>query len=314
MRRWQRVLLICAGLAGIGVATQAVPDRSIDELARYKNEDSQFLDVDGLQVHYRRTGQRASSTLVLLHGNSASLHAWDAWAERLEPAHDVLRLDLPGFGLTGPHPARDYRIDRYVTLLERFLERLGVEHCVLIGNSMGGNIAWQYALAHADQVDALVLISPSGMPDEDRSPSLVFRLARTPVLSSVLGWFAPEHLYRSSLEEVYWDDTLVTDALVHRYRDLSLRRGNRQAFVDRARQWAAAPIERLGEIDTPTLLLWGEEDLWIPPADGERFLAAMPNATLVRLPEVGHVPMEEAPERSLQPVTRFLSVVNRSPR
>lgn len=305
MRSLRWILLIAAA-GGLWVWFHYEPDRTLEELSAYTNAQSRFIDIDGQRMHYRREGTPGAPVLVLLHGNSASLHTWDGWVDALDDDFDVVRLDLPGFGLTGPSPERDYHDATYVRVLSRFIETLDIDRFALAGNSLGGNIAWQYTLEKPERVDKLILIDPSGMPQADTPVPFVFRLARVPVLSNALTWFAPESLYRNSLLEVYGDDSLVTDTLVQRYRDLSLFAGNRQAFVDAGLQFDSAPIDRLGEISTPTLILWGAKDAWIPVSDGERFQSALPNSELIIYPELGHVPMEESPARTAADARRFL--------
>ena len=108
--------------------------------------DSQFAAVDGMRIHYRRSGK--GPTVVLLHGSASSLYGVEAVAQRLWGSFDVIRLDLPGFGVTGPRPDRDYRVATYAATLARFLDVIGVERCAVVGNSLGGNIAWNLALDH----------------------------------------------------------------------------------------------------------------------------------------------------------------------
>ena len=130
--------------------------------------------MDGLSVHYRDEG--AGPPLLLLHGTGSSLHTWDAWTDALRGHFRVIRMDLPGFGLTGPNRDDDYRIERYVEFVEAFRRRLGLESFALAGNSLGGEIAWSYTVAHPDRVSALVLVDPAGYPID--RPALVFRLAK----------------------------------------------------------------------------------------------------------------------------------------
>ena len=99
---------------------------------------SACADLDGMRVHYRREGHRP--TLVLLHGSGASLHIFDEITRRLAQVFDVLRIDLPGFGLTGPRPDRDYSVGAYVSFLDRLLDRLVGDRFVLAGHSFGGQI------------------------------------------------------------------------------------------------------------------------------------------------------------------------------
>ena len=122
-------------------------DIAVDDLkAKYTNTESEFMDLDGMKVHYRDEGNPSDSIpLVLIHGTSSSLHTWDAWVQDLLPSHRIIRLDMPAFGLTGPNPQQDYSLDYYAHFLHEFLGKLSVKHIYLAGNSLGGSIAWHYA-------------------------------------------------------------------------------------------------------------------------------------------------------------------------
>ncbi len=303
--RWRYlfVMILVGALALLFTAIE--PDRSRGELVHWQNEQSRFLSVGDAEVHYRREGNPDGPTIVLLHGTAASLHTWDAWVEILGDDYSIVRFDLPGFGLTGPHPDNDYSIDAYVAMVDGVVRELGLDRFALAGNSLGGNIAWQYALAHPQKLAAMALLDPSGFPSDGPKP-IVFRLASIPLLNKLLTLFGPRWLIESSLLEVYADDTLVTPALIDRYHELALYEGNRDAFVQRTVQWEAAPVARLGEITTPTLILWGEEDRWIPVGDAARFAAAITGAELITYPDVGHLPMEENAARSARDLDQFL--------
>ena len=310
MRFVRRGLLFLVVVVVVLVAVNYEPDRSREELTAYINDASKFIDIDGLSVHYRREGTPGAPVLVRLHGNSASLHTWDGWVAALGDRFDIIRMDLPAFGLTGPNPERDYRTSAYVSFVGRFADALELGRFALAGNSLGGKVAWQFAIAQPQRLNHLILIDPSGMPSDEYEIPFVFQLAKVPLISDVFTWFAPESLYRQSLLEVYADDSLVTDELVKRYRDLSLFEGNRQAFIDSGFQYEAAPVPRLNEIQVPTLILWGEQDLWIPPSDAIRFERAIRNAQLITYPDLGHLPMDEAPERTAADAMRFLLAEN----
>ena len=298
------VLLLALGLtAGLGYQR----DLSLDELKpRWATGASRFLDVRGTQVHYRDEGQ--GETIVLLHGTAASLHTWDAWAAELSRHYRVVRLDLPGFGLTGPDGSHDYSIAHYVDFVTEFLARAGVDRFHLVGNSLGGRIAWKLALTLPGRVQSLVLIDAAGYPLAS-TPPLVFKLARSGVLSGLVRWITPRWMVRRTLLEVYGDDRKVTDALVERYFELQRRAGNRQAFIERARTDAVDETAALPGIHCPTLVLWGERDAWIPVAHAHRFQKDIPGAQLIVYPGVGHMPMEEAPAASVADTERFLAQV-----
>ena len=272
---------------------------------KYANANSQYVNVLGMPVHYRDEG--SGPAVLLLHGTGASLHTWDGWIDILKHDFRIIRLDLPGFGLTGPDPSNDYRVGRYVEFISEFVEALNLDSFHIAGNSLGGRIAWNFALAYPDRVSKLILIDSSGYPRPDIvNQSFVFKLARMPGINWLLTVMTPRSMTENALREVYADPDKVTDELVDRYFELLLRPGNRRAFVERA-------LDALDDIDgdhrkisQPTLILWGMEDRWIPIADGRGFLDDIPDSTLVSFPGIGHVPMEELPGQSARAALTFL--------
>ncbi len=286
-------------------------DIPLDKLkAKYAPAPSLFMALDGMQVHVRDEGNAQDSIpIVLIHGTGASLHTFEAWTLELKRDHRVVRMDLPGYGLTGPFPHRDYSMDRYVEFVLHFLESMQIDQCVLAGNSLGGGIAWRFALAHPDRVDKLVLIDAGGYPSESKSVPIAFRIARLQGINRIFTFITPKFLARSSLKNVYVDKTKVSKELVDRYFELSLREGNRGAYLDRMGLKRDSAIhEKIKTISQPTLILWGERDELIPVENATRFHADLPNDTLVILPNAGHVPMEESPEESLEALISFLNM------
>ncbi|MDH4255246.1 MAG: alpha/beta hydrolase, partial [Gammaproteobacteria bacterium] len=247
---------IVTGLA-LGVAIVFVAgytdDIPLAELTRkYATPGSRFVDVLGMRVHYRDEGD--GPPLVLLHGTSSSLQTWDAWVDILRYDFRVVRLDLPGFGLTGPDPMRDYSIDRYIEFVDAFANAAGLGAFSVAGNSLGGQIAWHYALVYPERVQRLVLIDAAGHPERAAmNESLAFRLARIPILNRFVTVLTPRSLIEKSVLEVYGEDSKVTPELVDRYFDLVRRPGNRQAFVDRVRNIDRDPVRDPRGVVQPTL-------------------------------------------------------------
>lgn len=275
---------------------------------KYMNSSSSFLLVDEMNVHYRDQGDKKDSIpIVLIHGTGSSLHTYDNWTKELIINHRVIRMDLPGYGLTGPFPNRDYSYNNYVAFLKVFLEKIGVKSCILAGSSLGGNIAWRFTIENSEMVDNLILIDAAGYPMKSKSIPLAFTIAKIPVIQNIFTFITPRFIAKVSVENVYRDKTKVNEELVDRYFELTLREGNRQAFVDRFKVKSdTMSHKKIKLINQRTLILWGEEDELIPYEMAYLFHDDIPNDTLVILKNVGHVPMEESPSESLKPVIEFL--------
>ncbi|MBK8519091.1 MAG: alpha/beta hydrolase [Saprospiraceae bacterium] len=189
------------------------------------------------------------------------------------------------------------------------MSKLNIKKCILVGNSLGGQIAWHYALMYPSKVEKLVLIDAAGLRFTSSKPPLAFRLARIPILNQLLTKITPRSVVRKSIEDVYSDKSLITDNLIDRYLELALRKGNRQAMVVRLTTTIDYnKIPDLQKMYMPTLILWGNDDKLIPVSSASEFSTLIPNDTMVIIPNCGHVPMEECPVKSLQALRSFLRI------
>lgn len=319
LKKYRKLLIFLLILGGIFFWAYT-PDISLEDMKEeYANEHSRFTEIQGMPVHYRDEGD--GEAIVLLHGSGASLHTWEDWTQELIKNYRVIRLDLSGFGLTGPQPDKDYSMGMYTELVSELLNKLQVSSFHIAGNSLGGNIAWRYAVKHPEQIKTMTLLDATGYRVKRKKPanttekpkkrktSWVFRALRNPFMRSVLKKVTPKFLIRSNLEQVYYDDTKVTDQLIERYHDMLRRTGNRQAYIDRftVKRTRTDETPKLKNLDTPTLIIWGEQDLWVPLAVGELFDKNMPNSKLVVMKETGHLPMEERPMESVALMLDFIS-------
>lgn len=279
-----------------------------DLKAKYAPSPSAFIGVNGMEVHYREEGKLNDSIpIVLIHGTGSSLHTFEAWTKVLKKDYRVIGLDLPAYGLTGPFPNREYSMEHYVEFIGAFLTALGIEKCILGGNSLGGGIAWRFASQYPKRVERLILIDASGYPSQAMSTPLAFKIAQFPLLKNLFTFITPRFVAKASVENVYADKNLVTESLVDRYFELTLRKGNRQAFIDRlSLKVSENSHKKIKAIQQPTLVLWGDQDQLIPLANAYKFHRDLPNDTLVVLKNTGHVPMEERPNKSVAAVLAFL--------
>ena len=312
----KRVSAFLAGTAAIlAVAFMLVrtPDAKRDEMiAKYGGDHAMFADgAGGMRVHWRDDGCRDCPAIVLIHGSNASLHVWEPLVRQLSGEYRIISYDQPGHGLTGPHPRNDYTAAAMFEALNAVANAARVDHFYLGGNSMGGWVAWRYALAYPERVDGLFLIDSAGAPlREGESPpplNLGFRLMRHPALRPLVEQITPRSLVRKSLLDTVADDALVTDAMVDRYWELLRFPGNRRATAIRARTDREDSFAgRLNEISDPTLILWGKEDQLVYATAAETFAERIPTAEVVIFDGVGHMPMEEAPEATANAIRRFL--------
>ena len=272
--------------------------------ARYAAPPSAFVTLEGVRLHVRDTGPRNGPPVLLLHGFGSSLHTWDQWAALLEADRRVIRLDLPGFGLTGADPTGDYSDLRAVALLEGLLDRLGVARADVVGSSMGGRIAWRFAAERPARVRRLVLMAPDGFASAGFTYD---RPAGVPLLMRALPYTLPMPLLRGGVAPAYADPASLTESALERYRNMMIAPGVRHAILDRMATHVLVPPEPfLRRIAAPVLLLWGESDRMVPPAHAADYARELPDSRTVVLPGLGHVPMEEDPARALAPVTAFL--------
>jgi pimeloyl-ACP methyl ester carboxylesterase len=305
LKKTAYVILSVLLLLGAGVASLVRLDVPPERLkAKYAAPPSKFLDIGGLAVHYRDEGQ--GFPLVLLHGAASSLHTWDAWARELSKDYRVIRLDLPGFGLTGPNATKDYGMAWQVRFLGAFLDKLNAPACYLAGNSYGGRIAWEFAYAHPERVRKLILVDAGGYPVRERE-ILALRLARAPVIGWIVGHATPRFLAAMTVRTMYGDPHRVTDAVIDRYYDLILSAGNRETFGTLSRTQEQDSSAKIQALEVPTLILWGSEDRVIPLSLAERFHRDIRHSQLIVYQGVGHVPMEEIPAETIRDARVFLA-------
>ncbi len=316
MSRLTEALLRALGLllllGALGIAATKAPDRPLESLIqRWAAPPSEFIDLNGQLLHLRDQGPPGDKLpIVLIHGTSASLHTWEGWVKTLSKTRRVISFDLPGFGLTGPAISGDYSASAYVKFVQALLDHLQLEQVVLGGNSLGGEIAWMVAAAAPQRVAGLILVDAGGYAFTPESVPLAFHLARLPGLGALSEHVLPRSLVERSVKAVYGDPSKVSTALVERYYELSLRDGNRAALRQRfAQMQLGDQAQSIKTVRQPTLILWGEKDRLIPPANGQNFARDIAGSRLITFPDLGHVPQEEDPSATLAAVQNFLTTL-----
>lgn len=295
--------LVCAGCAG--------PTPSYVSLAeRYANQESQWLTLGDLRVHYRDEGPRQAPTLVLVHGFAASLHAWEPWVQRLKRDYRIISLDLPGHGLTESKAGYRVSPSRQVQVIDDLTRALGVDRFVIAGNSMGGAVAWRYTLANPDKVRGLVLVDAAGWPREGAAAGRPGGwLLRNPLSRAVMKSINIRPIAERGLKLAYLDPSLTTPALIDRYVSLLSAPGHKDVLLTQEVEDQNVTPQEFQRIQAPTLVMTGEQDEIVPPADAKAFAAHIPGARLISYPGVGHLPMEQIPDRSAEDLRAFLTTL-----
>jgi 4,5:9,10-diseco-3-hydroxy-5,9,17-trioxoandrosta-1(10),2-diene-4-oate hydrolase len=265
-----------------------------------------FETLDGVRVRYLRAG--TGTPVVLLHGFASSVYTWKDVLPALARRHDVLALDLPGFGASDQ--PLDLSAELYPKVVAGLMDRLGLGRSALVGNSMGAAVAVQLAATSPDRVDRLVLIDAAGFNLAQADRPALLRLALS---AAGVALFERLPLRRTAvrlgLRQVFEDRALLTDERVEEYLAPLARpgalRSMRSLALSRGQDWSIFP-SLAARVRVPTLILWGAADRWIPLAQADRFASAIPGSRKVVLPACGHVPQEERPDEVLRLLVEFL--------
>jgi len=274
----------------------------------FHSEHSCFIDVDGIRVHYQEAGDRHAPAMVLIHGFASSTLVWsNVFLKLAEAGYRVIALDMLGYGYSAKPRNGEYTIAGQAKLLARLLDQLGIARAIFVGSSYGGAVAATCALDYPDRVEKLILV---GAVNNNRPLEFtLMRLFGAPVFGDVVSplLIGSRRLLRRRMKRVYDQHSWVLDEKRVDARHLPLRAaGTQRAIIRTVRRWDAERISRDAYLITqPTLLLWGENDLEIPLADGERLHAEIPGSRLIVLLNCGHLPHEEYPEAFTNVVIDF---------
>ena len=271
--------------------------------ADWMGEEDRLVEAAGQTWRVRESGPDGAPAIILIHGFSHSLETWEPLSDALESERRVIRFDLPGHALTGPRDDDAYSVEATTGQVAALLDAIAPETFTLGGNSLGGLVSWRYAAENPDRVERLILISPGGYPnlgvgDEPAPVPAQVRLFLTT---------APDAGVRAATAALYADPSRITEDQIERIGALMRVEGVGQALVRRIEQFTLPdPNPVLRGIETPALVVWGAQDVMIPPTHGPRFAAAMPDSDLVLIQDAGHMPHAERPGEVAGIIAGFL--------
>ncbi len=292
---WQRIL---GGLVLIIVVLVAViaflsQQPGLDEVrSEWMGPNDRLVNAAGMEWRVRESGPAGAPAIVLIHGFSHSLEAFDAVAEDLQSDYRVIRFDLPGHALTGPREDQAYSVEDTVAQVSALLDEIAPEQFAIGGNSLGGLVAWRYAAANPDAVSHLVLISPGGYPNLGVGDTP----APVPPQIQLFLTMAPDAGVQAATAALYADPSRLSADDVARIGALMRIDGIGDALIQRIEQFTLPdPNPALRTIQSETLVIWGARDVMIPALHGPRFAAAIPNAELLLITDAGHMAQAEKP-------------------
>ena len=247
--------------------------------SKYLLESSGFIEIDGVDLHYAIDG--SGPDLLLLHANYANLIDWNPWVNQLKDHYRVIRIDIPGHGLTAADPSNDYSMQRTVFLLEEFINAFEVQKLSIAGASLGGTIGIHYARRNPEKVENLILASPGALNPRIRGRTEPVTL---PKPFEIIAYFTPRLITESLLRSGFGDPENVSDELIDRWYDLLLREGQRDAQIARVNQYVSGDIDLvLSEVTSPALIMWGKKNSVVPVELAYEMKNMMNNSTRIEM-------------------------------
>ena len=288
--------------------------------AKYASGASEFLNLkNGSRIHYRDEGDLYKPAIILLHGFNGSLFNFERMVPLLSKEFRLISIDLPGFGLTGAIPSMDYSTQNSILVINELTKHLGVEKFSIAGNSMGGGIAWRYALENPEKTQSLILLASSGIysseerlqiEESERESPLVWKLMRSNFVSYFLSLYTPKFFATQGLKTSVYDPNLATDEIANQFHELTLMQGSREAILSRfsKQNYSNEKPDILKKIQAPTLIIHGREDNIIPFKSSINLDQYIQNSQLMIYPKIGHLPMYETPARVADDIKKFFLI------
>jgi pimeloyl-ACP methyl ester carboxylesterase len=305
----RRSAVLAVSAAALAAAALLWPERPAGPTGAWLSAAGlvpRYESIDGLRVRYVRAG--AGPPVVLIHGLGSSIYTWKDTLPALARDHDVVALDLPGFG--GSEMPPDLSGAIYPRIVMGLLDRLGVTRASVVGHSLGGAVAVLVAGSQPERVDRLVLLDAAGFHLAPADRPWLLKLLASDAGAVLVRLPRKRFFVTLALRQVFHDDTKVTDERVEEYLAPAERPGATEALRSLLAPRGVGAFTSFDDVAkrvrAPTLVVWGREDAWAPVADAARFTAAIPGARSVVFDACGHMPQEELPAETSRLVSGFL--------
>lgn len=314
MKKKHYLILLGILLIALIVGPYLIPVPPLEKTSPPKalaDKDSHFIEVNGLDVHYKIAG-KGEPTFLLLHGFGASVFSWEKVIPALATHGTVIAYDRPAFGLTerplswdGPNP---YGPEAQLDLVIGFMDALGVDQAILVGHSAGGTVAFEAILAYPERFLGLVAVD-AAVYAGGGAPAWIRPLLRTPQMRHLGPLIARQIQKRGDdfIRSAWHDPANITPETMAGYRKpLQAENWDKALWELTAASQASDLAERIPEVTSPVLVITGDDDQIVPTKQSLRLAEELPNAHLAVIESCGHLPHEEKPASFLDTVENYL--------
>lgn len=273
------------------------------------SDRSDFIEIDGIRIHFQDFGEESAATIIMIHGYAASTHAWSICAPRLaDEGYRVITLDLVGFGFSEKPKWFEYTIDAQARMVERFMDRLGIGRATVIGSSYGGAVAATLALDYPERVEKLGLVA--AVINDDQLEHPLMQLAAMPAVAEIVTPFLLDSrsYITAKLKTIFApaNHEMITPERISAFHRPLKAADAHHSIVATSRGWSANRIEKdLGLIKQPTLIIWGDQDQIVPLVNGAKLYQEILNSRFFVFKDCGHLPQEERAGLFVELVSEF---------
>jgi pimeloyl-ACP methyl ester carboxylesterase len=295
------IFLVFTFLALLGAFFYQWQRRKFWERAEADFSQAQWIEIDGSRVCYRQSG--TGMRLVLIHGIGASSFIWRNVFAELSEKHQVISIDLPGFGLSDKDPDLDYDLESQTQRLHRILQKLSIDQAVLVGSSMGGSVCLNLMRLYPQQYLKTVAIAPA----TDRKLVTLATKMAAPTFS-LFGFMLNRASMRLILQRISSKKDLITEHVISEYlKPFENKKNAVKVFSKALKSISDNRLPTLfSEIKNPVLILWGRGDLLVPEKTIKQLHQAVPHAIVAIHESAGHHPFEDEPEWVLAEIRKFI--------
>ncbi|HMU97693.1 MAG TPA: alpha/beta hydrolase [Chitinophagales bacterium] len=273
---------------------------------KYKEPNSKFIQWKGAEIHYTESGK--GFPILMIHGFGGSFKDFEKLDHLLNPNYKVIRIDVPGFGLSEfpgkPTPQTDFN-SIYNEYFNFLIDTLHLDSFYVMGNSLGGMMSWVLTLEHPDKVKKLVLLNSAGYDMKEVEKSAGVKRFQNPIITAFLKRGVPYFMTENGVNRVFYHKSNLSAEKTQRMNDFWNRKGALEQIICMSNSKNYPDQNKIKNIQVPTLILWGKEDIIINSKFAERFHQDIKNSTMIVYDSCGHVPMAEYPEKVLNDVNTF---------